>query len=161
LILKRKSETTFLSNLDSSEVDTLVSKSFSRPFEQHTHLNIVNSIKKNWLKHIKSYEKKMSPSKHGIFLLDYIDINIHTAISRENEPAEIFKSYRISADKNLLEWIHTFKEKIEYLILSNPFSIEVIRIDQILNIIESIPRVTYAPIIGMESHKYIGYKSKK
>lgn len=161
LILKRKSETTFLSNLDSSEVDTVVSKSYSRPFEQHTHPNIVNSIKKNWLKHIRSYEKKMSPSKHGIFLLDYIDFNIHTAICRENEPAEIFKSYRISSDKNLLEWIHTFKEKIEYLILSNPFSIEVIRIDQILNIIGSIPRVTYAPIIGMESHKYIGYKSKK
>lgn len=45
----------------------------------------------------------MSSSKHGIFLLDYIDINIHTAISRENEPAEIFKSYRISADKKLLD----------------------------------------------------------
>ncbi len=160
LILKRKSETAFFSNLDNSEEDTLVSNSFSRPFEQHTHLNIVNSIKKNWLKHIKSYEKKMSSSKHGIFLLDYIDINIHTAISRENEPAEIFKSYRISADKKLLEWIYTFKEKIEYLILSNPHSIEVIRIDQILNILESIPRVTYAPIIGMESHKYIGFKKK-
>ncbi|RKL65802.1 hypothetical protein CR203_18240 [Salipaludibacillus neizhouensis] len=161
LIFKRESETTFLSNLDKSEEDTLVSKSISRPFEQHTHLNIVNSIKKNWLKHIKSYEKKISPSKHGIFLLDYIDVNIQTAISRENEPAEIFDSYRISADKNLLEWILTFKEKIEYVILSNPYSIEVIRIDQIHNIIESIPRVTYAPIIGMESHKYIGYKIKK
>ncbi|GGC88115.1 hypothetical protein GCM10007216_18580 [Thalassobacillus devorans] len=161
LILKRKSETTFLSNLDSSEEDTQVSQSFSRPFEKHTHINIVNSIKKNWLKHIKSYEKKMSPSKHGIFLLEYIDINIHTAISRENEPAEIFKSYRISADKNLLEWIHTFKEKIEYMILVNPSSIEVIRIDQILNIIKRITEVTYAPIIGMESHKYIGYKIMK
>ncbi|MBS4220280.1 hypothetical protein KHA96_18420 [Bacillus sp. FJAT-49711] len=161
LNLKRKSETTFLSNLDSSKADMLVSKSFSRPFEQHSHLNIVNSIKKNWLKHIKSYEKKMSPSKHGIFLLDYIDFNIHTAISKENEPAEIFESYRISADKDLLEWIHTFKDKIDYLILSNPFSIEVIRIDQILKIVESTPRVTYAPIIGMESHKYIGFKSMK
>lgn len=58
LILKKKSETTFLSNLDSSEEVTLVSQSFSRSFEQHTHLNIVKSIKKNWLKHIKSYEKK-------------------------------------------------------------------------------------------------------
>lgn len=103
----------------------------------------------------------MSPSKHGIFLLDYIDFNIHTAISRENKPSDIFESYRISADKGLLEWIYRFKEKIEYLILSNPFFIEVIRIDQILNIIEGIPRVTYAPIIGMESHKYIGTKFKE
>lgn len=159
MILKKMSETTFIKNLDSNEEDTLLCKSFYRPFEQHTHLNIVNSIKKNWLKHIKSYEKKVSPSKHGIFLLDYIDINIQTAIIRENERAEIFDSYRISADKNLLEWIYTFKEKIEYLILSNHFSTEVIRLDQILKIIENIPRVTYAPIIGMESHKYIGYKN--
>ncbi|NRG35061.1 hypothetical protein, partial [Niallia circulans] len=91
LNFKRKSEIAFLNILDISEEETLISKSFTSPFEQHTYVNIVNSIKKNWLKHIKSYEKKTSPSKHGIFLLDYIDLNIHTAISRENEPAEIFK----------------------------------------------------------------------
>lgn len=160
-ILENYSKTTFLSNLDSSQEDMLVSNSFSREFEQHTYLNIVKSIKRNWKKHIESYEKQTSPSKHGIFLLEYIDINIQTAINRENEKLKIYESYRISADKYLLEWIHRFKEKIEYLILINPLSIEVIRLDQILNIIESIPRVTYAPIIGMESHQYLGYKTKK
>lgn len=89
----------------------LVSKSFSRPFEQHTYLNIVDSIKKNWRKHIKSYDKRISSSKHGIFLLEYIDSNIHTAISRENKHSDIYESYRISADKDLLEWIYTFKKK--------------------------------------------------
>lgn len=157
MILRRESEAAFLSELDSSEENTLVSKSFFRPFEQHSHLNIVNSIKKNWLKHIKSYEK-IYPSKHGVFLLEYTDFNIETAICRENEPAKIYKSYRISADKNLLEWIYTFNEKIEYLILSHPFSIEIIRIDQILNIIENIPEVIYEPVIGMESNKYIALK---
>ncbi|MEK4671545.1 hypothetical protein [Niallia sp. FSL R7-0271] len=157
MILRRESETAFLSELDSSEDRPLVSKSFFRPFEQHSHLNIVNSVKKNWQKHIKSYEK-ISPPKHGIFLLEYTDFNIHTAICKENELAEIYSSYRISADKNLLEWIYTFNGKIEYLILSNPFSIEVIRIEQILNIIENIPRVIYEPVIGMESNKYIAAK---
>ncbi|WP_382549405.1 hypothetical protein [Streptomyces sp. NPDC057131] len=159
---ERYSKNTFLSNLDSREEDMLVSNSFFREFEEHTYLNIVNSIKKNWEKHIESYDKQTSPSKHGIFLLEYIDINIQTAINRENEPAECYCSYRISADRYLLEWIHRFKEKIEYLILINPLSIEVIRLDQILNIIESIPRVvTYAPIEGILSHNILGYKTKK
>lgn len=159
-VFKKKSETTFLSNLESSEEDTLISQSFSRSFEKHTHLNIVNSIKKNWLKHIRNVKKEF-PSNHSIFLLEYIDFNIHTAISRENKPSDIYESYRISVDKNLLKWVYTFKEKIEYLILVNPLSIEVIRIDQILNIIKGIPRVTFAPVIGMETHKYIGTKFKK
>lgn len=160
-IFKKESETTFLSNLENSKEETLISQSYSRQFEQHTHQNIVNSIKKNWQKHINSYVKKELPSNHSIFLLEYIDYNIHTAISRKNEPADIYESYRISADKHLLEWIYTFKEEIEYLIFVNPLSIEVIRIDQILNIIKDIPTVTYAPIMGRESHKYIGTKFKK
>lgn len=163
LVFKNKSEATFLSNLDSSEEDALVSQSSSRPFVQHSHSNIVNSIKKNWVKHIDSYDKNISPPKNGIFLLEYIDFNIETAISRKNEPAEVFDTYRISVDKYLLKWIYKFKEKIDYLILINSLSLsfEVIRIDSIPNLIEGISNVIYAPTVGMESHKYIGVKVKK
>ena len=159
-IFKKNSETSFLNNLDTSEQDELISNSYSRTFEQHSHINIINSIQKNWLKHITSYEKSMISSEHRIFLLQYLDINIQTAITPENKCAEIFKSHRISADKLLLEWIYKFKEKIDYLILINPVSVslEVIKIDNIPELLEKEIEAIYAPISGFESHKFHGVK---
>lgn len=162
-IFKKNSENSFLNNLDTSKQDELISNSYSRPFEQHSHINIVKSIQKNWLKHITSYEKSMNSSEHRIFLLQYLDININTAITPKNERAEIFESYRISADKFLLAWIYNFKEKIDYLILINPVSIslEVIKLSNIPELLEKEIEVIYAPILGFESHKFHGVKSSK
>lgn len=102
----------------------------------------------------------MNSSEHRIFLIEYSDVNIHTAITRKNEPAEIFDSYRISTDKLLLEWIYEYKEKIDYLILINPvsFSLEVIKIDNIPKLLEKEIEVIYAPIVGFETHRYHGLK---
>ena len=161
-ILKNKSETNFLSKLENSEAEkVLISRSYGRKFEEHTYSNIVDSIKKNWIKHIESYDKNITTPKHGIFLIDYIDINIQTAISRKNESVKVFDTYRISVDKYMLDWIYSYKEKIDYLILVNLLSssIEIIRIDHIPKIIEGILDVWYAPIVGMESHKYVGIKT--
>lgn len=105
-LFKNNSKTSFLNNLETSEQDELVSNSYSYPFTEHSHTNIINSIQKNWSKHITSYEKSMYSSEHRIFLLQYLDVNIHTAITTKNECAEIFESYRISADKFIMEWIY-------------------------------------------------------
>lgn len=160
IIFKKNSEIDFSCNLDKSGQYELVSNSYSRPFEQHTHYNILKSIQKNWSKHITSYEKSMNSSEQRIFLLEYSDVNIHTAITRKNESVEIFESYRISTDKLLLEWIYEYKEKIDYLILINPvsFSLEVIKIDKIPKLLEKEIEVIYAPIVGFESHSYHGVK---
>lgn len=157
---KNNSEKNFLNNLSSGEQEMLLSHSYGREFEEHTYSNIVNSIKKNWVKHIKSYDKNISTSNKGIFLIEYIDTNIETAVSRESEPAEIFETYRISVDKHILNWIYSYKEKIDYVILVNLLlpSIEVVRIDHIPEFIEKISDVWYAPTIGVETHKYVGYK---
>jgi hypothetical protein len=163
-ILKNKSETNFLSKLDSSEPEKILfSRSYGRNFEEHTHCNIINSIKKNWVKHIESYDKNMLKSTHRIFLIEYIDINLQTAVSRKNETPEIFDTYRISVDKHLLDWLYIYKEKIDYLVFVNLLSssIEVIRMDRIPELIEGISDIWYAPIVGIESHKYIGIKTKK
>lgn len=160
---KKNSETNFLNNLDNSEEEMMYSHSYSRGFEEHSHRNIIDSIKKNWIKHIESNDKYISTPKRGIFLVEYIDLNIETAVSRENEPVEIFETYRISVDKHMLNWIYSYKEKVDYVILVNPLfpSIEVIRIDCIPELIEGISDVWYAPILGMEAHKYVGFKIRK
>lgn len=160
VIFKNKNVKNFLSNLDKSEERTLTSSSFMQPFEKHTHSNIIKSVKKHWIRHIKSYEKN-TPFKHSIFLLEYVDFNIETGIIREGKLGEHHHSYRISVDKYLLEWIYQFKSRIDYLILTNSFSsIEVIRIDQIPNIIKDIPKVIFESNIGFISHKFIGTKTK-
>lgn len=161
-IFEKKSETNFLNNLNSNEEEILFSRSYGRPFEEHSHCNIIKSIKKNWLKHIESYDKNSFASKHRIFLIEYIDSNIHTAISKESEPAEIFDTYRISVDKYLLDWIYGYKGKVDYLIFVNLLSssIEIIRIDHIPEIIKEISDIWYAPIVGIESHKYLGAKTR-
>lgn len=156
---KKSSEANFLGNLSSYE-KTLLSHSYVRKFEEHTHLNVVNSIKKNWTKHIESHDKNYSTTGHGIFLIEYIDTNIETAVSRENKPVEIFKTYRISVDKDMLNWIYSFKEKIEYVIFVNLVlpSIEIIKIDRIPELIVRISDVWYASTVGVEAHKYVGYR---
>lgn len=82
-IFKKNSEVNFLKNLDNNEQDELVSNSYCRPFEQHSYINIKNSIQKNWLKHIESYDKSMDSFEHRIFLLQYLDANIETAITKK------------------------------------------------------------------------------
>ncbi|MEH7355803.1 hypothetical protein V7150_19940, partial [Neobacillus drentensis] len=80
--LNKNSEKKFLKELEDSEEGFVINRSYTRLFEEHTHSNIVNSIQKNWKKHIKSYDNYSSPCKHGIFLIEYLDRNIQTAICR-------------------------------------------------------------------------------
>lgn len=159
-LFQKKSETNFLNNLANNEQKELVSTSYSRPFEKHSHTNLINSIQKNWLKHIESYEKSNNSSKHRIFLVEYLDINIETAIVKKNVSSKVYESYRISVDKTLLKWIYKFKEKIDYLILINPksFSLEVIKISKIPELLKKEIEVWYEPSIGFESHKFYGVK---
>lgn len=160
--LKNNSTKNFLKNLEDSDEDTLTSNSFSRPFEKHSHLNIVNSIKKNWEKHINSYRSSSTSYKHRIFLLHYMDTNIETAVTKKNELSKIYQSYRISTDKELLKWIYKFKEEIDFLIFLNPiaFSLEVVKLKSIPELLDIDQEVLYAPIFGFESHKFIGTKCR-
>lgn len=163
-ILHNKSKSSFLKELNNSKTDGVVfNYSYSQKFEVHSHFNIMKSIKKNWEKHIESYDKNISTSKKRIFLIEYIDVNLETATSNGNQPIEVFDTYRISVDKQILDWIYIYKDKIDYLIFINRQlkSIEIIRIDNIPEIKEKIPNVWYKPNVGMEVHKFEGVKTKK
>lgn len=157
---KKNSETNFLKSLNDSDENELTSSFFGRPFEEHSYSHIINSIQKNWLKHIRSYRNSKSLYKHRIFLLEYIDTNIETAVTKKDELSKTYHSYRISTDKFLLEWIYGFKEEIDFLILVNhlPFSLEVIKLDTIPEILKEDQEVIYAPVDGIESHKFYGGK---
>lgn len=158
-IFESRSQRNFLSNLEKGEFDIRTSSSYMKSMEEHSHTNIVNSIKKNWKKHMQNYDKNNNSLNKGIFLIEYIDEMIQTAFIRENDPGNVYDTYRISGDRNMLEWIYKYKVKIEYLVFVNlpSRSIEVIRIDNIPDIINNSPEAIYCPVLGYESHHYIGF----
>lgn len=156
--LYAESQRDFLLSLDTSEPNRKVAHSVNQNIEEHSRCNIVRSIKKNWEKHINSYDNSTYVKKHSIFLMEYIDSYLETAIESKGSCHQVFASYRISGDKEILNWIYDFKDKIEYLILFNENSLEIIRVDKLKELIESLPEAQYASVIGMESHKYVGIK---
>lgn len=93
--------------------------------------------------------------------MEYTDFALQTAIENEGKPVTIYDSYRISADKELLKWIYDFKDKIEYLILFHEKSLEVIRTDKIKEIMGRLPKAWFSPVVGMETHRYVGWKQEK
>lgn len=159
--LQAKSQRDFLLELDKSQVDSVTKHSVNRYFEPHSHSNIVRSINRNWEKHIKSYDDYSLTKNHSIFLMEYIDFALQTAVENKGKPVTVYNSYRISSDKELLKWIYKFKDKIEYLIMFHEESLEIIRIDKISELIESLPNGMFAPVVGMETHRYVGWKQEK
>ncbi|MBK0070946.1 hypothetical protein [Enterococcus sp. S53] len=119
-------------------------------YKNHSHIQLVNSFKKNFEKHLerlKSFEVKKDES---IFLIEYDDINalsmcenididleegILTGDIKINP--EFFHNYRLSRDKELLKYISGFSSDLKYLIfVSN--DIEIIatkKIDYFTNFI--------------------------
>lgn len=162
-ILKENSQKDFLKQMNDNNLNNLIMSSYNREFEEHSHKYITASFKKNWKTHIKSFEKADSLYKTGIFLIEYKDSVLETAFVRKNELTQIFDTYRITGDKFLLEWIYSYREKIDYLIFINPVvaSIEVIKINKIPNIIKKLPEAIHLPTIGFESHKFVGFKTEK
>lgn len=162
-ILNENSQKDFLKQMNNNNLNNLIMSSYNREFERHSHKYITTSFKKNWKTHINSFEKADNSYKTGIFLIEYKDSVLETAFVRKNELTQIFDTYRITGDKFLLEWIYSYREKIDYLIFINPVvaSIEVIKINTIPNIIKEIPEAIHLPTVGFESHKFVGFKTDK
>ncbi|ALS02042.1 hypothetical protein ATZ33_11795 [Enterococcus silesiacus] len=134
-------------------------KHFSnKTYAGHSHENIVNSIKKNWNKHVDSLEKYEGIKEHGIFLIEYADtFAMETAEIIGNQISEVYDSYRMNTDKELLEWLYNYKEKIEYIILFNVSSLEIIKVNQIMNFIDGVPKGLYVGMPTIVSDRYIGF----
>ena len=117
VILEQKSEKIFTEQFEKSRIGEITNYSVSKNFEEHSHNNIVKSIKKNWEKHIESSKKYIGNKEHSIFLMEYMDHHLHTAVEKDDGCHKIYHTYRITADLDLLKWLYKFNDEIEYLIL--------------------------------------------
>ena len=130
--------------------DKVRSKSWTFPYPTHSYEFLVNSFKENWENHLKSYHKYLGSKQIGIFMIEYMEDAlamcenvycewINGMSQGDMREQEEFKEYRLSRDKNLLEYIYQFKNEIQYVIFLNHARIEVICTENIPYLMKLMP----------------------
>lgn len=86
-----------------------------------------SSFKKNFEKHINSFEKYNKDTKVGIFMIENFEFSVtmfenigdglkeHISYG-DLRQAQEFSCYRLSRDKELLKYLYDYKDKIKYII---------------------------------------------
>ena len=122
--------------------------SFEQPV--HSYENLLYSFKSTWNSHIESLNKYPKNYETGIFLVDYPEFAL---AMHENSHAEVkeglcygdlreqqnFKSYRLSRDKMMLDYLYTYKEQIAFVIYLYYDGCEVIKLENIPELKKLLP----------------------
>ena len=130
--------------------DNVRAKSWAFTNPSHSYEFLDDSFRHNWEHHLESYEKYTGPKKIGIFMVEYPEFalamceNIYqdwiNGMSQgDMREQEEFHEYRLSRDKDLLQYIYQFKNIIKYVIFLNHTRIEVIRTENIPYLIKLLP----------------------
>lgn len=146
----------FSKRMEKKDAEETIKHFSNRKIKGHSHDNIIKSIKKNWKKHIESYDNFSGCKEHGIFLLEYGDQGALETMEKTAKGYKHYWTYRLNTDKELLKWLYDYKNKVEYILFMSQESIEVIKIDQILNILDSLPEGLYCTSYSLQSDRYIG-----
>lgn len=130
--------------------DEVRSKSWAFPNPAHSYKFLSDSFKSNWQHHMESYKKYTGSKQIGIFMVEYPEFALamyenvyHDWISEMSQgdmrEQEHFNEYRLSRDKNLLQYVYQFKDEIQYVIFLNQARFEVIRTKNIPYLIKLLP----------------------
>ena len=135
---------------DNTDCNKIRSESWAMKYPKHSYEYLCDSFRKSWENHIKSYNKYTGNKDIGIFMVEYTDqalemyenvyddwINGMTnGDLREPEKVEF---YRLTRDKNLLEYIYSFKEKIKYVFFVYGKDCEIIKLESIPYLLKLMP----------------------
>ena len=133
----------------------------------HNHEYLIKSFENSWCHHMESYDKYMGNKEIGIFMVEYPEMalsmyeNVYegwiSGMSQGDmrEPEE-FKGYRLSRDKELLNFIYRYKEQIKYVIFVSNQGIEIICLDKIPYLLKLMPwdYVILPMVVGTVSTLY-------
>lgn len=126
------------------------SKSWDRIGVSYSYENLVKSIKKNWEKHIESLNNYKHNKETKIFLIDNCEFALEMIEDMyKNCPGEIridycrkpehFYNYRLSRDKQLLNYFYQFKNKVDFIIFYYEESFEIIKLKNIPYLLQQLP----------------------
>ena len=136
------------------------SENWTMKYPKHSYEYLCDSFKKNWENHMDSLNKYTGDKDIGIFLIEYTDLALEMYENIYNgwidgmtngdlrEPEKV-KFYRLTRDKNLLEYIYSFKGDIKYVFFLYGKDCEIIKLESIPYLLKLIPwDYTIAPYIG-------------
>lgn len=130
--------------------DTVRSKSWALTNPTHSYEFLADSFKHNWEHHMESYGKYTGSKQIGIFMVEYPEIalamceNVYQGwkggmTQGDMRGQEQFNEYRLSRNKNLLQYVYLFKDAIKYVIFRNYERIEVICTENIPYLLKLLP----------------------
>lgn len=106
------------------------------PFPDVSHDQLTNSFKKNWEKHIASFDKCKKQFDKTLFIVELSEC----ALAENNEPvSNELAWYRLSRDKSLLEYIYKYKDKVDYVVFVIVGYVEIIKNSYIPQMISVLP----------------------
>ena len=135
------------SNMSKGDYSPMIT---SIKYSQHTYSNLSDSFKTSWESHISSLEKYTGNKDIGVFMVEYKDAciemtenifsNVKKGISCGNliKPKQI-DYYSLCHDKELLNYIYEYKNKIHYVIYVYNKGIEIINVRNIPELLMLIP----------------------
>lgn len=121
-------------------------------YPKHSYQDFIKSFKKNWEHHVSRIDAYKGHKDITIFMVEYLDGALHMCenftVSDLKKDAfwgdmlrqEKYAYYRLSLDKELLNYIYTFKNKVDYVVLVTDMAApEVIQIDTIPDLMKLNP----------------------
>ena len=114
---------------------------------EYSYENLKFSFISNFEKHIKSLEKYKGKKDFSVFLIENEEVNLEMIENPSNDNRqecdwsmgqEYFIRYMLSRDKEILNYIYGFKDKIKYVIYYFEEDFEIIKVENIPNICEHL-----------------------
>lgn len=139
----------------------------------HSYEFLVESFKSNWESHIKSLNNYTGNKEIGIFIVEYSEFALFMSekiivdwidgMSAGDLIPEIKHfNYRLSRDKDLLDYVYTFKDKLKYVCFVHIEGVEIIKIESIPYLKKLMPydyQVSPICVRGVSATHYVNIQN--
>ncbi len=126
------------------------SKSWVVEATEHSYDYLVTSFRRSWDNHISSLNNYDGCKEIGIFMIEYPDIALSMQELKYNawddemsqgdfHSEEQHRCYRLTRDKQLLNYIYGFRDQIKYVIFVYQDHFEAIKLDSIPKLLALMP----------------------
>ncbi len=130
--------------------DEVRSKHWTIQNPEHNYGYLVKSFERNWKNHLESLRKYTGNAEVGIFMIEYSEFALSMCENLYNgwidgmsqgdmRKQEQFRCYRLSRDKQLLDFMYRNKNYIKYVIFVYGDGFEIIRLENIPYLIKLLP----------------------
>lgn len=139
------------------------SYSLDMEYKEHSYENLVCSMEKTFEHHIDSMHKYNNGANIGVFLIEYSEMALSMFEDRYAEmnglqvgdfhKPEHFSDYRLSRDKNMLDFIYKYRQEIQYIVYLSRTSVEIISVENIPKLKSLLPWEYRIAAMHMVEHR--------